>query len=172
LGAARSCVALKKELIGKIEAGQVALGEAKSVRIIVDEIRCLRAVRGNGATLLFLSLVIDADSEPATERINFSRRRKSMSPDDILEQSDFAYASLNGTCDPIGRLVVAMRIVSPADKEGSGSDLPNTTSDGGNRAFGLFAFMGNEAIGEAEKKNLLWSQPQLRGRLSCLLLAE
>jgi hypothetical protein len=152
--------------------GQVDLAEEKSARIVVDKSRCLRVVRGNGATLLFLSLVIDADSEPATDRINFSRRRKRMSPDNVLEQSDSADATLNRTGDPIGRLVVAMGIVPPADKEGSGSDFPNTTSDGGNRAFGLFAFMGNEAIGEAEKKNLLWSQPQLRGRLSCLLLAE
>ena len=70
--------------------GQVDLAEEKSARIVVDKSRCLRAVRGNGATLLFLSLVIDADSEPATDRINFSRWRKRMSPDDILEQSDFA----------------------------------------------------------------------------------
>jgi hypothetical protein len=72
-----------------------------------------------------------------------------MSPDNVLEQPDFACATLDRTGDPIGRLVVAMRIVSPADKKGSGSDLPNTISDGGNRAFGLFAFMGNEAIREA-----------------------
>ena len=51
--------------------------------------RCLRAVRGNGAALLFHGLAIDADPEPASDRINFSRGWKRMSPDDILEQSDF-----------------------------------------------------------------------------------
>ena len=132
--------------------GQVDLAEEKSARIVVDESRCLRAVRGNGAALLFQSLVIDADPEPATDRINFSRRRKRMSPDDILEQPDFADATLNLTCDPIGRLVVAMGIVPPADKEGSGADFPHTISDGANRALGLFAFMGNEAIGETGGK--------------------
>ena len=47
------------------------------------------------------------------------------SPDDILEQSEFADATLSLTCDPIGRLMVAMRIVSPADKKGSGADFPH-----------------------------------------------
>ena len=82
-------------------------------------IRCLRAVRGNGATLLFESLVIDLDPEPTTDRINFGRRRKRMSPDDVLEQSDFARATLDLTCDPVGSLMIAMRIVSPADKKRS-----------------------------------------------------
>ena len=95
-----------------------------------------------------------------------------MSPDDILEQSDFAGATLNLTCDPIGRLVVAMRIVPPADKKGSGSDFPHAISDDANRALGLFAFTGNKTIGEAEEEHLLRSQPKLRARSSCLLLAE
>ena len=133
---------------------------------------CLRTVRGNGAALLFLGLVIDADSEPATNRINLGRRRKRMSPDDLLEQSDSADATLNRAGDPIGRLVVAMRIVSPADKEGSGSDVPRAVNDDANRALGVFAFVGNEAIGETEKQHLLRSQAKLRARLSCLLLAE
>jgi hypothetical protein len=93
-------------------------------------------------------------------------------PDDILEQSDSADATLNRAGDPIGRLVVAMRIVSPADKEGSGSDVPRAVNDDANRALGLFAFVGNEAIGEAEEEYLLRSQPALRACLSCLLLAE
>ncbi|HWY81497.1 MAG TPA: hypothetical protein VNY10_06095 [Roseiarcus sp.] len=133
---------------------------------------CLRAVRGNGAALLFVRLVIDADPEPATDRINLSRGWERMSPDDILEQSDFPDATLNRTGDPIGRLVVAMGIVSPADKKGSGSDFPHAISDDANRALGLFAFVGNEAIGETEKQHLIRSQPKLRARLSCLLLAE
>ena len=134
--------------------------------------RCLRAVRGNGAALLFQSLVIDADPEPATDRINLSRGRKRMSPDDILEQSDFADATLNLTCDPVGRLVVAMGIVSPADKKRSRADFPHAISDDADRALGLFAFTRNKAIGETEEEHILRSQPQLRARLSCLLLAE
>ena len=95
-----------------------------------------------------------------------------MSPDDILEQSDFADATLNLARDPIGRLVVAMRIVSPADKKRSRSDFPHAISDDANRALGLFAFMRNKAIGETEEKHILRFQPKLRARLSCLLLAE
>ena len=106
---------------------------------------CLRAVRGNGAALLFDGLAIDADPEPATDRINLSRGRERMSPDDVLEQSDFADATLNLTCDPVGRLVVAMRIVPPADKKRSGADFPHAISDGADRAFGLFAFMREQS---------------------------
>ena len=95
-----------------------------------------------------------------------------MSPDDILEQSDFADATLNLTRDPVGRLVVAMGIVSPADKKGSRSDFPHAINDGVDRALGLFAFMGNKAIWETEEEHLLRSQPKLRARLSCFLLAE
>jgi hypothetical protein len=149
--------------------GQVDLAEEKSGRIVVDQMGCLRAMRGNGAALLFLVLVINADPEPATNRINLRRGWKRMSPDDILEQSDFPNATLNRAGDPIGRLVVAMRIVSPADKERSGSDVPRAINDDANRALGLFAFAGN---GETEKQHLLRSQPKLRARLSCLLLAE
>jgi hypothetical protein len=38
-----------------------------------------------------------------------------MSPDDILEQSEFPGLTLNRTGDLIGRLMVAMGIVSPSD---------------------------------------------------------
>ena len=122
--------------------------------------RRLRAVRGNGAALFFERLVIDADPEPAADRINLSRGRKRMAPDDIFEQSDFADATLNLTRDPVGRLVVAMGIVSPADKKRSGANFPHAISDGVNRALGLFAFMGNEAIGETEEKHILRLQAQ------------
>ena len=94
-----------------------------------------------------------------------------MSPDDILEQSDFACATLDRTGDPIGRLVVAMGIVSPADKKRSSSDLPNAINDGSDRALGLFAFKRDKPIWETEEKHILRSQPQLRARLFCLLLA-
>jgi hypothetical protein len=133
---------------------------------------CLRAVRGNGAALLFVRLVIDADPEAAMNRINLSRGRKRVSPDDILEQPDFACATLDRAGDPIGRLVVAMGIVSPGYKEGSGSDFPRTIGEEADRALGLFAFMGNEAIGEAEEEHLFRVQPELRPRFFCLLLAE
>jgi len=95
-----------------------------------------------------------------------------MAPDDILEQFELTHAALNFTCHPIGRLVVAMRIVSPTDKQGSGAHFGHAIHDGADRAFGVFAFMGNEAIGAPEEENLLWSQAQFRGRLSCLFLAE
>ena len=170
--AVRSCAAFEEEFVRKIKMGQVDLTEQKSGRIVDDQMGCLRTVRGDSAALLFLSLVIDADPEPAMDRINLSRRRKRMSPDDIFEQSDFADAPLNRTCDPIGRLVVAMGIVSPADKEGSGSEVPHAISDDANRALGLFAFMGNEAVGEAKEEHLFWVQPKLRPRLFCLLFAE
>ena len=51
---------------------QVDLAEEKSARIVVDKGTCLRAMRGNGATLLLDGLLIDADPEPATDRINLS----------------------------------------------------------------------------------------------------
>ena len=68
--------------------------------------------------------------------------------------------------------MVAMRIVSPADKKRSGADFPHAINDGANRALGLFAFKGNEAIREAKEEHILRFQPKLRARLSCLLLAE
>ena len=86
--AAHSCVAFKKELILKIKTSQADLAELKSVRIVIDQISCLRAVRGNSEALLFESLVIDADPESATDWINFSRGWKRVAPDDILEQPD------------------------------------------------------------------------------------
>ena len=73
----------------KIETAQLALGESKSGRIVVNEIACLRAVRGNRATLFFESRVIEADPEP-TERVNLGRGWKRRSPNDILEQPEFA----------------------------------------------------------------------------------
>ena len=172
LARSRSCVAFKEEFIRKIEMGQVDLAEEKSAGIVVDERRCLRAVRGDGATLLLHRLVIDADPEPATDWINLSRGWERMSPDDILEQSDFPDATLNLACDLVGRLVVAMWIVSPADKKGSRSNFPHAVSDDADRAFGLFALIRNKTIGETEEKHLLRFQPKLRARLSCLLLAE
>ena len=113
---ARSCIAFKEEFIRQIKMGQVDLAEEKSAGIVVDESRCLRAVRGNGATLFLHGLIIDADLELATDGINLSRWER-MAPDDILEQSDVPGANLDLTCDPVGRLVVAMWIVSPADKK-------------------------------------------------------
>ena len=59
--------------------GQVDLAEEKSAGIVVDESACLRAVRGNGASLLFLGVAIDADPEAAADGINFRRGRKRMS---------------------------------------------------------------------------------------------
>ena len=90
LARVRSCVAFKKEFIWEIETSQAALGESKSVRIVVDKIACLRPVCGNGAPLLFKSLMIKADPVSATDRINFGRGRKRMAPDDVFEQSEFA----------------------------------------------------------------------------------
>jgi hypothetical protein len=171
LGAARSCVALKKELIRKIEASQIDLAEKKSAGIVVDELRCLRAVRRNGAALLVERLLINLDPKP-TNRINLSRGRKSLSPDDILEQSEFPDPTLNRTGDLIGRLMVAMGIVSPADKKGPGADLPRAISNGADRPFGLFALEGNEAIRKAQEEHILWFQPELRACSFCLLLAE
>ena len=50
--------------------------------------------------------------------------------------------------------MVAMRIVSPADKEGSGAQFSDAINYCANGALGLFAFMGNEAIGEAEEEHI------------------
>ena len=75
-----------------------------------------------------------------------------MSPDDILEQSDFPCATLDLARDLIGRLVVAMGIVSPADKKRSGSDFPHAISDDADRPFGLFAFRRDKTIGETGGK--------------------
>ena len=76
---------------------EVDLAEEKSAGIVVDESRCLRAVRGNGAALLLHRLVIDVDPETASDWINLSRGWERMSPDDILEQSDFPDATLDLT---------------------------------------------------------------------------
>ena len=51
-----------------------------------------------------------------------------MAPDDILEQPDLAVPTLNLACDPIGRLVVAVRIVSPADENGSRVSSPTQST--------------------------------------------
>jgi len=133
---------------------QVDLAEEKSAGIVVDESACLRAVCGNGASLLFLGLAIDADPEAAMHRINLSRGWKRVPPDDILEQPDFACATLNRAGDPVGRLVVAMRIVSPADEKRSGADFPRAIDDGVDRALGLFAFMRDKSIWEPEEKHI------------------
>ena len=95
-----------------------------------------------------------------------------MSPDNVLEQPDFACATLDRAGDPVGRLVVAMGIVSPADKKGSGADFLRAIEDGFDRALGLFPFMRDKPIWEPEEKHILWLQPELRARLSCLFLAE
>ena len=95
-----------------------------------------------------------------------------MAPDDIFEQPEFADAALNLACDLIRRLVVAMWIVTPADKKRSGSDFPHAINDAANRALGLFAFRRNEAIRKAEEEHILRFQPELRARLPRLLLAE
>ena len=116
--------------------------------------------------------LINADPEPATDRINFRRGRKRMAPDDILEQSEFACATLNLTCDPVGRLMVAMGIVSPADKKRSRADFPRAINDGADHALGLFAFRRDKAIWETEEEHILRSQPELRARLFCFVLAE
>src|ERR1700733_10473315 len=144
---------------------EVDLTEEKSAGIVVDESACLRPVRGNGAALLFLGVAIDADPEAAADGINFCGRRKRMSPDDILEQSDYARATLDRTGDPIGRLMVAMRIVSPADKKRSSADFPRAIDDGFDRALGLCALARNKAIGKPQEKHILRPQPKLRARL-------
>ena len=95
-----------------------------------------------------------------------------MAPDDILEQSGFAYVTLSLPCDPIGRLMVAMWIVSPADKKRSGADIPHAISDGGNGALSVGALRGNEAIRQTEEEHIvLWFEPQLGARSFCLFLA-
>ena len=111
-------------------------------------------MRGNGLALLFESRLINADPESAADRINLSRSRKRVAPDDVFEQSQFACAALNLTRDPIRRLVVAMRIVPPADKKRSGSDFPHASNEGANRALGPFAFKRNEAIWEAKEEHI------------------
>ena len=68
--------------------------------------------------------------------------------------------------------MVAMGIVSPADKKGSGADLPHAINDGANRALGLFAFKRNKAIWETKEEHIFRFQPELRARSFCLLLAE
>src|ERR1700728_2838999 len=95
-----------------------------------------------------------------------------MSPDDIFEQFHFADATLNLTCDPVGRLVIAMGIVPPADKERSRANFPHAVGDDLDRPLGLFAFIGNEPIGKTEEMHLLGPQSQLGARLSCFHLAE
>ena len=69
-----------------------------------------------------------------------------MAPDDVLKQSEFACATLNLTRDPVGRLMVAMRIVSPADKKRARADLPRAINDGSDCALGLFALGRDKAI--------------------------
>ena len=91
-----------------------------------------------------------------------------MAPDDIFEQSEFACAMLNLTRDPVGRLMVAMGIVSPTDKKRSGADVPHAINDGVNRALGLFAFKRNKAIWETKEEHIFRFQPELRGRSFCL----
>ena len=63
-----------------------------------------------------------------------------MAPDDIFEQSEFACAALNLTCDPVGRSMVAMQIMSPADKKRARAEFPRAINDGSDYALGLFAF--------------------------------
>jgi hypothetical protein len=67
--------------------------------------------------------------------------------------------------------MVAMGIVSPADKKGPGADFPHAPDEGANRALGLFAFKRDQTIWEAEKEHIFWFQPELRARSFCLLLA-
>jgi hypothetical protein len=68
--------------------------------------------------------------------------------------------------------VIAMWIVSPADKKGSRSNFPDTVSNDSNRPFGPFAFIRNKTIGKTEEKHLLRFQPKLEARLSCLLFTQ
>src|SRR6202012_5636473 len=109
----------------------VDLAEEKSAGIVVDEIACLRSMRGNGTSLLFESILINEDPESTANRLNLHRRRKRMAPDDILEQLPLADPTLNLPGDPIGRLMVAVRIVPPADKNGSRVKLPHAIDDRG-----------------------------------------
>jgi hypothetical protein len=161
-GAVRSCVAFKKELVRTIEIREVDLAEEKSAGIVIDETSCLRPVCGNGAALLLHRLVIDTDPEPATDRVNVRRRWQRMAPDDVFEQPEFPDATLDLTCDPVGRFVVAMGIVSPADKKGSRSSLPHAVSNDADRPFGVLPFTRNKTIGETEEKHVLRVKPQLR----------
>ena len=95
-----------------------------------------------------------------------------MPPDHIFEQSEFACATLNLACDPVGRLMVAMGIVSPSDKKRSGADVPHPINDGVDRTLSLFAFKRDKAIWEAKKEHIFWFQPELHARSLRLLLAE
>src|SRR5580698_4917442 len=88
------------------------------------------------------------------------------------EQSDFPGATLNLTRDPVGCLAIAMRIMPPADKKGSCSDFPHAVGNHAARALGLFAPTRNKPIGETQEEHLLRSQPKLRARLFCFLLAQ
>ena len=81
-----------------------------------------------------------------------------MSPDDIFEQLHFPDATLDLTGDPVRRLVIAMGIMPPADKERSRANFLHAVGDDIDRVLGLFAFMGNEAIGKTEEKHLLGLQ--------------
>src|SRR5271154_2794655 len=65
-----------------------------------------------------------------------------------------------------------MRIVPPADKERSRANFLHAVGDDIDRVLGLFALMGNEAIGETEETHRLRPQSQLRARLSRFHLAE
>ena len=58
-----------------------------------------------------------------------------MSPHDIFEQPDFADAALNLTCDLIGRLVVAVRIMPPGDKQRWSIDVLDAFDDVADRLF-------------------------------------
>ena len=95
-----------------------------------------------------------------------------MAPDDILEQPDLADPTLNLARDPIGGLVVAVRIVSPANENGSRVELPHAVHDRGDGALGLFAFMGDKAIREPEEKQVLRIQPKRRARSFRFHLAQ
>jgi hypothetical protein len=69
--------------------------------------------------------------------------------------------------------MVAMWIVSPADKKRSGANFPHAISDGGNRALSVGALRGNEAIRQTEEEHiLLLFEPKLGARSFCLFLAE
>jgi hypothetical protein len=95
-----------------------------------------------------------------------------MSPDDILKQLEPADSTLNLTRDLIRRLMVAVRIVSPADEKRARADFPHAINDGVNRALGRFAMMRDKAIWQPEENHILWPQPKLRASALRFRLAE
>ena len=122
--------------------------------------------------LPFVRLLIEANLEAATELSDFRRGRKRESPDDVLEQPNFANSVLDPARDLIGRLMVAVRIMPPAHEKRARAGVPDAIDNGANRALGLLAFVRHEAIGQSEEKHILRLQPELHARLFRFLFTQ